>query len=48
MGTRRAELEQTGDQFLDPVLCDPVPEGAGDFYATLKPGPLNRYSHGVS
>jgi predicted nucleic acid-binding protein len=35
-GRRRAELEQTGRQFLDAFRCEPVPEKAGDFYAAVK------------
>jgi predicted nucleic acid-binding protein len=35
-GRRRAELEETGHQFLSAFHCEPVPERAGDFYATVK------------
>lgn len=35
-GRRRAELEQTGHQFLTAFHCEPVPERAGDFYAAIK------------
>jgi predicted nucleic acid-binding protein len=35
-GRRRAELEDTGRQFLDALRCEPVPERAGDFYAAVK------------
>ena len=35
-GKRRAELEETGHQFLASVRCEPVPERAGDFYAAVK------------
>lgn len=45
VGTRRAELEQAGHQFLDTFLCEPVPEGAGDFYAAIK---LDRQSQGLA
>jgi predicted nucleic acid-binding protein len=36
VGRRRAELEETGQQFLDAFRCEPVPERAGDFYAVVK------------
>jgi predicted nucleic acid-binding protein len=35
-GRRRMELEETGRQLLDTVECEPVPEQAGDIYATVK------------
>jgi predicted nucleic acid-binding protein len=35
-GKRRSELEHTGHQFLTSFRCEPVPEEAGDFYATVK------------
>ena len=35
-GKRRAELEETGHQFLAVFPCKPVPERAGDLYATIK------------
>jgi predicted nucleic acid-binding protein len=35
-GRRRAELEETGHQFLNALRCEPIPERAGDFYATVK------------
>lgn len=35
-GRRRAELEETGHQFLSAFHCEPVPERAADFYATVK------------
>jgi predicted nucleic acid-binding protein len=35
-GRRRAELEETGHQFLTTFHCEPIPERAGDFYATVK------------
>jgi predicted nucleic acid-binding protein len=35
-GRRRSELEESGRQFLAAVPCEPIPERAGDFYATLK------------
>lgn len=35
-GRRRTELEETGQQFLAALRCEPVPERAGDFYATIK------------
>jgi predicted nucleic acid-binding protein len=36
VGRRRAELEETGQQFLASLRCEPVPERAGDFYAAVK------------
>jgi predicted nucleic acid-binding protein len=35
-GKRRAELEQTGRQFLEAFHCESLPEAAGDIYARLK------------
>jgi predicted nucleic acid-binding protein len=35
-GRRRTELEETGRQLLNTVDCEPVPEQAGDIYATVK------------
>jgi predicted nucleic acid-binding protein len=35
-GRHRAELEQTGHQFLTAFPCEPVPERAGDLYAAIK------------
>ena len=35
-GRRRAELQETGHQFLAALRCEPVPERAGDFYAAVK------------
>lgn len=35
-GRRRTELEETGYRFLDALQCEPVPQGAADFYAALK------------
>ncbi len=35
-GRRRTELEEAGRQFLAAVRCEPIPERAGDFYATVK------------
>jgi predicted nucleic acid-binding protein len=35
-GRRRAELEDTGHQFLTAFHCESVPESAGDYYATVK------------
>jgi len=43
-GKRRTDLEETGHRFLDAVPCEPVPERAGDFYATVK---LARQQHGL-
>ena len=42
IGKRRAELEQTGHQFLDALSCEPIPERAADLYATLKPARQQR------
>jgi predicted nucleic acid-binding protein len=36
VGRRRAELEETGQQFLTAFHCEPVQERAGDFYAAVK------------
>lgn len=44
-GRRRAELEQTGHQFLASLRCEPVPERAGDFYAAVK---LARQKRGLT
>jgi predicted nucleic acid-binding protein len=44
-GRRRAELEETGRQFLAAFHCEPVPEGAGDFYASVK---LTRQQRGLA
>jgi predicted nucleic acid-binding protein len=44
-GSRRAELEQAGHRFLDSFLCESVPQGAGDFYATIK---LARQNQGLA
>jgi predicted nucleic acid-binding protein len=44
-GKRRAELEETSRQFLDAFLCEPVPERAGDFYASIK---LARQTQGLA
>jgi hypothetical protein len=41
----RAELEQTGHQFLASLRCEPVPEQAGDFYASVK---LARQQRGLT
>jgi predicted nucleic acid-binding protein len=41
-GKRRAELEKTGHLFLEALPCEPVPQGAGDFYATVKLARLQR------
>src|SRR5260370_8877266 len=35
-GKRRTELEKTGHRFLSAFDCEPVPERAGDAYATIK------------
>ena len=44
-GRRRLELEQTGREFLDAFLCEPIPENAGDYYAAIK---LARQHRGLS
>ena len=44
-GRRRTELEETGRQFLAAVRCEPVPEGAADFYAAVK---LARQQRGLT
>ena len=44
-GRRRAELEEAGRHFLAAVRCEPVPERAGDFYATVK---LARQQRGLA
>jgi predicted nucleic acid-binding protein len=44
-GRRRAELEQTGHEFLASLRCEPVPEQAGDFYAAVK---LARQKRGLT
>ena len=44
-GRRRTELEETGRQFLAAVRCEPIPERAGDFYATVK---LARQQRGLT
>jgi len=44
-GRRRMELETMGRRFLDAFHCEPIPERAGDFYATIK---LARYSRGLA
>jgi predicted nucleic acid-binding protein len=44
-GGRRDELEESGQQFLAAFRCEPVPERAGDFYASIK---LARQRRGLS
>jgi predicted nucleic acid-binding protein len=44
-GRRRAELKETGHQFLASLRCEPVPERAADFYATVK---LARQQRGLA
>jgi predicted nucleic acid-binding protein len=44
-GKRRAELEETGRQFLAAFLCETVSERAGDHYAAIK---LSRQQNGLS
>ncbi len=44
-GRRRTELEEAAHQFLSAFLCEPVPERAGDFYASVK---LSRQQHGLA
>ena len=45
LGKRRAELEETGHQFLAALRCEPIPERAADFYANLK---LTRQQRGLA
>jgi len=35
-GRRRVELEETASEFLAAFPCEPVPPGAGDYYASVK------------
>lgn len=44
-GKRRTELEEAGHQFLSAFACEPVPQGAGDFYAVVK---RERYRRGLT
>ena len=44
-GKRRAELEETGHQFLAVLRCEPIPEGAADHYAAVK---LARHQRGLA
>jgi predicted nucleic acid-binding protein len=44
-GKRRAELEETGSQFLAAFHCEPIPERAADFYAAVK---LARQQRGLA
>jgi predicted nucleic acid-binding protein len=44
-GRRRAELEETGHQFLAALRCEPIPVEAADRYATLK---LTRQQGGLT
>ena len=44
-GKRRTELEESGRKFLAVFRCEPVPERAGDFYATVK---LTQQQRGLS
>jgi predicted nucleic acid-binding protein len=41
-GSRRAELQETSQQFLAAVRCEAVPEQAGDYYASVKPARQQR------
>ena len=43
-GRRRADLENAGYQFLTAFKCKPIPQRAGDYYATVK---LARQRHGL-
>jgi predicted nucleic acid-binding protein len=45
VGRRRAELEETGHQFLAALRCEPIPERAAELYATLK---LTRQKRGLA
>jgi len=42
---RRADLEEKSRQLFDALPCEPVPERAGDFYATIK---LTRFRRGLA
>jgi predicted nucleic acid-binding protein len=44
-GRRRTELEEAGHRFLAVFRCEPIPERAGDFYATVK---LARQQRGLA
>jgi predicted nucleic acid-binding protein len=44
-GKRRSDLEQRGRQFLASLRCEPVPENAADFYASVK---LARQQRGLT
>ena len=44
-GRRRAELEETGRQFLAVLRCEPVPERGGDSYAAVE---LARQQRGLA
>jgi predicted nucleic acid-binding protein len=44
-GGRRDEMEETGHRFLAAFRCEPVPERAGGFYASVK---LARQRSGLS
>ncbi len=45
VGRKRSELEQTGELFLSAVLCEPIPERAAGFYASVK---LARQQRGLT
>ena len=45
IGKRRTELEETGRQLLAVFRCEPVPERAGDLYASVK---MARQERGLS
>jgi predicted nucleic acid-binding protein len=36
IGKRRTRLEEASSQRFDALPCEPIPEGAGDFYAAIK------------
>lgn len=44
-GRRRAELQEMSYQFLAAMVCEPVPERAGDYYAAVK---LARQQRGLA
>ncbi len=45
IGKRRAELEEMGAQFLAAFYCEPAPERAGGFYASVR---LARQQRGLA
>ena len=45
VGRKRSELEQTSELFLRTILCEPIPERAAGFYASVK---LTRQQSGLT